>query len=253
MSIWLVFWLLLVVVFAGFVIWTSVILLRQKSAWKEYADKRKLRYKRGGLMQSPEVQGVIDNHRVSVFTSEHMVDNARNNRKLMAIEVNLNSVMPVAGGVASGGLVSVLKSMELKQEYAPKHERWNKAYVAMADSRGVMSRYLTDARVEALAGLMGLKHAWVILAFRDDKMLLRIDTADPLDSAAALDKIVKAMLAAAEALELGSGESKVLKSDAVKAEAQAVSLEVDDEALDVGGLQLEENENEVSSEESEKP
>ena len=252
MSIWLIFWLLLVAVFAGFVIWTTLILLRQKSAWKEYAVKRKLRYNRGGLMQSPDVQGVVGDHRITIFTSEHSNEDMRGSRKMTAIELNLNSEMPVTGGVASGEMIEILKGMELKQEFVPKHESWTKAYVCMADSRVVMERYLTAARVSALTELMQRKHTMVIFAFRDDKMLLRIDTADPLDSAAAVDKIVKSMLNVAQGLELQVGESKGLKSDAVRAEAETVSLEVEEDEIDLGGLQLE-DENEEASEESEKP
>lgn len=255
MSVWLVFWILLVFVFAGFVVWTSVILMRQKAAWREFAQKRKLRYGRGGLLQSPDVQGVINDHRVTIFTSEHMSEDMRGSRKLTAIEVNLNSEMPITGGVASGNMIPVLKTLALKQEYVPVHEDWHKAYVCMADRRSVISRYLSAARIAALTELMRMKHTWVILVFRDDRMLLRIDTANPLDSAAALDKIMKKMLTVAAVLELSSGEGKVLKSESVKAEAQAVSLEVDEGALEVSGLQLEEDsdEKDADSDESEKP
>jgi len=252
MSIWLVVWLLLVVIFAGFVIWTSLILMRQKSAWRDYATKRKLRYNPGGLMQSPDVQGVVGDHRVTIFTSEHSHESVRSSRKMTAIEVNLNSEMPIAGGAASGEMIEILKGMALKQEFVPKHEDWTKAYVCMADSRQVMERYLNDDRLEALTKLMRRKHTMVILAFREDKMLLRIDTADPFDSAAAVDKVVKAMLSVAVVLELGSGESKVLKSDAVRLEAEAISLEVDEEVMGASALQLE-DENDASSDEIEKP
>lgn len=239
LNIWLVFWLVLAVLLLGFLAWTFLILMRQKSAWKVYAGKRKIRYKSGPLMMSPSLQGSIGDHTVDVFSSEHLVEDARGSRKLTAVEVSLNSVMPVTGGVASGGMIPILKGLDLKQEYFPKFKAWKKSYVAAGANKGVLAAYLSDARLEALCGLMEIKNAWVILVFKDEAMLLRVDTPDPLDSAAALDKVVKQMLAAAKLLELKAGESERLKSEEVKAAAKNISLAVDDEAMDGAGSSFE--------------
>ena len=205
--------------------------MSQKRAWKVYAEKRKLRYKSISLMGGPELNGVIDEHTVGVFTSEHVSQDARGVRKLTAIEVNLNSVMPVSGGVASGGMIPIMKGLRFKQEYLPKHPSWKKSYVASASNKHVLQCYLNDARVEALSKLMEIPNSWVILIFKDDVMLLRIDLADPLHDPKRLDKRVKAMLNAAEVLELVQGEAARLKKEQVKASAKAIELEIDDDVL----------------------
>lgn len=242
MSIWIVSWFVLAGALLGFLAWTFLILMRQKSAWRVYATKRKLRYKAGPLMMSPEVQGTIGEHTVHIFSSEHVAEDIRGSRKLTAIEVSLNSVMPVTGGVASGGMIPILKSLDLKQEYTPKHDKWNKSYVAAGNNRYVLEAYLSNERLEALCDLMALRNVWFILVFKDDAMLLRVDTPDPLDEASDVDKLVKQMLAAAEVLELQSGESRHLKDAEVKSATKSVALDVDDDAFASGGFELEDTE-----------
>lgn len=224
MSVWFLLWLCLLLALVYFLGWTLLILLRQKAAWQKYAKARKLRYKSGSLMASPEMEGMIDEHSVTFFTSEHMVESARGSRKLTAIEVNLNSVMPIVGGVASGSMVPILSQMNLKQECQPKHKSWNESYMAAASSRLAMESYLSDARLEALCGLMQVKNAWTILVFKNEAMLLRIDIASPLDKASDIDKLTKKMLAAAKVLELGKGEAKALKALADKPAHEAAEM-----------------------------
>ncbi|MGB0719143.1 MAG: hypothetical protein ACPGRX_01635 [Bdellovibrionales bacterium] len=241
MSLWFILWLLMSLALLSFMGWTFVILMRQKQAWKTYAAKRKLRFKSLAFTAVPEMSGTIGDHTISFFSSEHANVNARGSRKLTAIEINLNSRMPTFGGVASGGMVPIMKELNLKQEYRPKHKAWNKSYIAAANNRAVLQAYLTDARVGALCDVMAVKNAWVILIFRDESMLLRVDTPDPLDSPAKIDALVKQMLATAEVLELKKGESEILKSEAVQSVVKSAGLEIDEAAFDAPiGLELEE-------------
>lgn len=243
MNIWFVLWLLLAVSLLGFFAWTFLILMRQKSAWKIYAQKRKMRFRPGTLMNSPEMQGAIGDHTVSVFTSEHISPDIRGSRKLTAIEVSLSSTMPVSGAVASGGMVPLVKELGLKQELRPKYDAWNPAYIAACNNRHVLSSYLNDTRLEALCGLMKDRMNWVIFVFRDEAMLLRVDTVDPLDNPKKLDDLIKAMLNVAKALELKPGEGKRLKSEMTKTISKNVELDVDDQSMEIAAdaLQLEED------------
>ncbi len=190
-------------------------------------------------MGAPEIGGTVGEHTVSIFASEHFSEDGRGSRRLTAIEVSLNSIMPIVGGVASGGMIPILKLLKLKQEYRPEHPEWNRAYLAAASNRYVMQEYMSDARVTALCELMKIKHSWAMFVFKDDAMLLRLDTPDPLDKPAKVDKLIKHMVDVAKVLELQPGESGRLKSDAVKSAAKDVSLDVDDEALEQAGTSFE--------------
>ncbi|MFK7839698.1 MAG: hypothetical protein AB8B83_05150 [Bdellovibrionales bacterium] len=243
MNFWLIIWLIFAVSLVLFFVWTFSILIAQKKAWADYAKKRKLRYRSQALMSGPELNGVMGDHTVGVFTSEHVSADARGSRKLTAIEVNLNTSMPIDGGIASGGMIPILKSLRFKNELFPKHKAWKKSYVASASHKGVLASYLTDERIEALCKLMEIPNSWVILVFKDDVILLRVDLADPLHNAKKLDHRIKTVLKAAKVCELSSGEQKRLKSDALKVEAQGIELDVDDSDLDAPvGLLLEDDE-----------
>jgi hypothetical protein len=240
LSIWFFLWLVLSAALLYFLGWTLYILYRQKQAWKVYAAARKLRYSATSLLASPEMSGIINNYTVSLFTGEHTSLDGRNTRKLTAIEVALSSRMPFEAGVGSGGMVPVVRSLGLKEEYAPAHPAWDKAWIAVTNSPGAMEVYLTPARVEALMSLMKMKQAWTVFVFRENVTLLRIDTPDALENPKNIDQLVKKMTDVAQVLELKVGEDTALKnalnrparkSVAPTASTRAVNLELESEEL----------------------
>ena len=241
MSIWFFVWLLLSATLLYIMGWTYFILHRQRQAWSAYAKRKHLRYKQNGNLDSPEMNGTIGAYTVSLFTGEHIADDRRNTRKLTAIEVQLSSVMPVEGGIASGGLVDIVREVSFKEEYRPKHERWDKSYIVSADSRGAMEIYLTKERLDVLTDLMAMKSAWTILIFKGDMTLLRIDTPDPLDNRKKLESLIAKVLEAAAALELKDGEGRMMKEQQIRRAAGQISLEIDDESLKNIGLELDDD------------
>ena len=194
-------------------------------------------------MDSPEIDGSIDGFKIDVFTSEHVAEGARSNRKLTAIEVSLHSVLPVDGAIASGGMVQLVKELGFKTEIKPEHELWNSSYVAAADNGRALKAYLTPERLDALLRMMRIKNSWMILIFRAERLLLRIDTPDPLTSEDYLSRLVDLMIKSAKALELKKGESAVLEREEAKGMVEESDLKLDDEDFGEGsGLSLEDEE-----------
>lgn len=243
MSVWLVLWVIVSVVLLGFLVWSLIVLQGQKSTWKTFASKHKLRYRSRGAMDSPEVDGSIDGYKVDIFTSEHTADNARSSRKLTAIEISLHSVMPVDGAVASAGMIPLVKELGFKTEVRPEHELWNRSYMAAGDNARAIKAYLTPERLDAIIRLMRIKHSWIILIFRAERMLLRIDTPDPLTSEDYLDRLIKLLIKSAKTFELKSGESGVIEREEAKGLAEDSNLTLDDgDVAGDSGLALEEDE-----------
>lgn len=247
MNIWLVLWIVLSLTLLGFLGWTLLILFRQKMAWKAYAEKHKLRYQPGKFVESPQMDGMIDGYQFSFFTSEHTSSDIRNSRKMTAVEVVLNGNFSVEGGVASAGMIPVLKSAGFKLEVSPEHEGWSKAYLAQADNRAAMEMYLSKERVQVLSKLMGLAHVWVVFIFRTNMALLRIDTPSAIDSAQQLESLVKILGGAARILELKDGESKLLKAEEAKAPIMEKAVEVDEKVFETTHLQLEDEDGEAET------
>ncbi len=249
MSIWLALWILISLALLGFLAWSLYVLHQQKTVWKKFAAENKLRYKKNETMQSPEMEGTIGKYKISFFTSEHQTPDARAYRKLTAIEVPLENIMPSEFGVASGGMIPVLKTLNFRTEVQPKSELWSKANMAVGENSHALKAYLTEERIAILTKMMRIKNTWVILICRKDRMLLRLDTANPLSSTAHLDKISKIMLQAAKILEVSGQEMNILKAEASREVVTKNTIVIeeskakdDDVAL---AFELEEDENEI--------
>ena len=236
MSIWIVLWLILSGTLLYFLGWTIFILLRQKQAWKTFAHKNNLRYEPNKFLSSPEMSGVIQDYTISFFTSEHTPADGRNPRKMSAVEISLASHMPFEGGIGSGGMVSLIRSLGFKEEYVPESPEWDNAWIAASASRSAMEAFITPERLKHIISLMKLKNALVIVLFRDETMLLRIDTPDPLDSTAKIEKMSKMMIETARVLELAKGEDGRLKLAATQKSRKVVTVDAPKED---GGLSLE--------------
>ncbi len=240
MSIWFVLWVLLSIALVVFMGWTLLIAYRQKKVWKDYAGKKKLRYKPKGFMSAPEMNGVLEGYTVSLFTGEHIATDMKGGRKLTAVELHLKSEMPVSLAVASGGLVSLVQGFGIGGEVKPDYPDWDEAYIAVSESPTVLKEYLTQERLKILTTLMKIRNIWLIFVVRGDTVLLRLDTPEPLDSAEKLDKLMRQIIKTASVLELNKGEGARLKSLSLKKDSASVVLEVSDD--ETHGLQLEEDE-----------
>lgn len=240
MTIWIVLWLVLSVTILYFLGWTIFILLRQKQAWKTFAHKNKLRFTPNKFLSSPEMSGVLNDYTISFFTSEHTPADGRNARKMAAIEISLSSRMPFDGSIGSGGMVPLVRALGFKEEYAPSSTEWDKTWIAAGSNRNALEAYLTPARLKAFTSLMKLKNAWAILIFRDDIMLLRFDTADPLDNVEKLERLVKIVTDTARMLELDKGEDGKIKHAMTQKPRQAAVVEATKEVASGLALELEE-------------
>jgi hypothetical protein len=245
-SIWILVWIILSVIMVAFLLWTAGVMLKQKSAWKAFASKHKLRYRAHKFMDAPEMDGMIEGYKFNFFPSEHLSNDIKGKRSLMAIEVTLNTKLPAEGTVASEGLVPVAKEIGFRAELTPKIKGWDSNYIALTDNKPVMEEYLTDERLDVLMRLMKVKGIWVMLIAVQDTLLLRVDMPDPLMTADKLEKTKQRLLLAAKILELKDGESKRLKTAEATTKKRDISLRVDENTIaDLSGLQLEDDDEEV--------
>lgn len=215
--------------------------MRQKKSWRDFAKKHKLRYKNASMMMSPQVSGVYKDYPIWVFTGEHESERGGANRKLTAIEIELESRMPVSGAIASGGMVRIVQEMGYSDEYVPTYKGWKGDYIVRGDDKYIMGEYLTEDRVAALCALMETKTFWLIFIFKGNDTILRIDTPEPFESEEKLTKTIDLLIDAAKKLELRKGEVTRLKTKKSQRQ-EAARVEIEDGALDSIGLELEEDE-----------
>ncbi len=239
LTFWFLIWLALSVGVLGFAGWTVFVLQSQKLTWQNFAKKYKLRYTAKAFLQSPDVSGTVEGYTVDLFSGEHVAEDFRGTRKLSAMEIKLSSTMPFEAAIGSGGMVPVIRQLNMKEELTLEHEGWSPSFIAASNNKPALQAYMTPERLAALTGLMKIKNSWVIFIFRGDTMLLRFDTADALHEMPKLEKLLQKMIAVARVLELGKGEEARLKmAEAQKPAPGVVVLKADDQNLG-GGLELE--------------
>ncbi|PCK00444.1 MAG: hypothetical protein COA45_01305 [Zetaproteobacteria bacterium] len=192
------------------------------------------------------MNGAVDGYNISFFTSEHSELDARSERRLTAIEINLHTGLSVASAIASGGMSMVVDTLDLHKEYKPpntdgKRKSWDNSYVIRTQDILYIQEYLSGERLDSIIGLMEIEKAWVILLFFEDTGLLRIDTPLPLDTPQKVDAIVKQMVNVARTLEMADGEEKDILRKMPKANRKKqATLEIDDDLLnDDIGFELE--------------
>ena len=241
-SIWLLIWIIVSIGLLGFSIWTFIILMRQKKSWRDFAKKHKLRYSNASLMVSPKVSGIYKEYSVSVFTGHHESERGASNRQLTAIEIALESKMPIAGAVASGAMVGIVQELDYSEEHVPNYKFWNSDNITRSEDKHIMAEYLDETRAKALCDLMDNKKFWVIFIFRGNDTILRIDTPDPFDNEEKLTKTIDNLIDVAKLLELKKGESGRLKTEGAKRSSETARVDIEDDQMEALGLELEEDE-----------
>lgn len=232
MSVWFILWVLISAALIVFSVWTMVILYQQKKSWRLFARKNKLRYRSKALMLSPEIHGVYKGYSIGVFTSEHMMPDGRTDRKMTAIEVEMESRMPIGGAMGSKGMVAIIQKLDFSDTYQPDDERWDTENIIRCDDKKIIQAYLDDSRLAALLKLMEMKNAWMLFIFKGNDTILRIDTPDPLEGSGKLEKTIDMMIEVAQALELRKGEGKNLAAYKSQREARGARVDVDEKALE---------------------
>lgn len=240
MSVYFFVWLSISLFLISFWAWTLIVVLRQKGAWKLYAEKRGMRFHDTGMFSTPLVSGAVEGYGVSLFASEHSELDARSSRRLTAIEVSLQSTLPFLCTAASGGMVHVVDAFDIRHEYKPSVKGWDNSYILRTSDLKMAQAYFSLERMEKILALMAIDRSWVILAFVGDRGILRLDTPYPIDNPKDLDQLIKQMIAAARCLEMKKGEDKDLLRKQTEGAGNQPFLDVDDDLLDDHlGLELE--------------
>lgn len=184
-------------------IWSAQILFRQKAAWRTFATKMGLTYQRGPtLLSSPIVGGNVGKYGFGLFSEERPAADARGQRFNTVIELALRKGMPTVGAIGTEGMAKIIEQLSgMTETISIKDPDWDATWVVRTQDASLLEPYMTQARIDVLKKIFRMKIMAALFVFDKEDAVLRIETADPLQNAEKIEKIVKGMCAQLELLD----------------------------------------------------
>lgn len=218
MSLWVLLWFVLSFILLGTTIWSTVILVQQKAAWKKFAQKHKLTFTSGKFFQPAGVEGVMEGYNVSLFTATQQREDARKNRQLTVMQVNVNQ--PFVDGIASGTdeILPFLQSLDGITPHDMKSDKWNKKNHIRTRNKKAVDAYLSDERVALLSDILSMPNADVLVMLDENEGVFRFETSNPLMDAEKIETLFNKLFARIKKLQPDEAELKKLVEMSVKRE-----------------------------------
>ena len=199
---WLFLWFLLSVVILGTTVWSTIILVQQKQAWKEYAQKKGLVFTANKFLEPCSMEGVIDSiYQLSFFTATQVKEDSRKNRQITVLQVNVESAFtqPIAMGTTEMHLF--IQSLEDTKPFKVENKSWSKDYLVRVNNSESAGSYLTDERLKILDGVLKMPNADILIILNEKEGIFRFETSNPLKDAKQIDSIVTKLIKRVEKLK----------------------------------------------------
>jgi len=214
LSIWIFIWLVVSAILIGATVWSASILFKQKKAWAAYAKKKGFTFDKGTFMGPAQMQGAIGKYELAFFTAERQDADVRKRRYVTVLEIQLPGLVDGAAAGTSE-MVPFLKTLTRLTPREIKSDKWNPAFRFFSHNDKAMDAYLTEERIEALSQILGTKVAQsadILIMFDGNEGLIRVETSDPLEHPAKIDRLVKHLLKNTQTLLPDDNEKKKLES-----------------------------------------
>ena len=190
MSIWLIIWVFLVVFICGVFFWSMQILIKQKKAWADFANKNGLQYTRGAIMKSPIVQGIYKTFPLTIYSEEQPTIDQRGRQFRTIIQIELPPGMPVEGVVASSSNREFVEGLiDLVEVVKVDYPGWNDSILVKARSADLLKPFLNNERCRTLLALMTIKSISCVFIFDPTSTFLRLESTDPFHESGKLERI----------------------------------------------------------------
>lgn len=207
---WILLWVVLSAILLGSTAWSLQILLRQKKAWEKFAKDRNFSFRKGTFMGPAEMNGVINDYKISFFTAQRDSADVRTRRFVTAIEIDLGQGLFDGGVVGTKEMMPFMQSLEKCHPYKVEGEGWGTEYHIFVKHDAPAQAYFTGERLEYISQLMKTRNADVLLIFNHTEVVLRLETIDPMQDPEKIDKILKRQIALFDKIRLNEDQRKDL-------------------------------------------
>ena len=217
---WFLVWFLLSAILLGATLWSTVILVQQKQAWRAYAKRKDLRFTPNKFFEPGELEGVLDGYNISFFTAMQEKEDARKNRQVTVMQIATNKKFVNGIGAGTFEMRPFLKLLEALSPHEIKSASWNKDHDLRSRNKKSVTAYLTEERVKIISSILTMPNTNVLILMDQNEAVFRFETNNPLTDEKKIDAIVSKLYARIEKLKPSEEELAKL----AKLEDEADSL-----------------------------
>lgn len=252
MSLWFLLWFVLAFILIGATVWSTIILIQQKNAWRNFAKKKGLVFTPNKFFEPPSLEGVINGYNISFFSATQQNPDSRKDRQVTVMQVNVNDSF--VDGIACGTeqMLPFLQTLEAITPHDVKQGKWNKKFHIRTRNKKAVDAYLTEERIKALQSVLNMPNADILIILDDAEGMFRFETPNPFNDESTVENTLKKLFARIKVLQPSEDEFKTL--DQIPKDAPVVAEDakkVEDEAEDVKAETVQpENQKENSEEKS---
>jgi hypothetical protein len=205
--VWLFIWLALAVLILVVTFWTYAILIKQKSVWAAFAERYNLKLRKQGFFISPIIEGQFKELDLQVFSERQTMPDGRGHQYRSVIQFVLPPNMPTDGVIASRYFTPFVGDLNLPKKWKlPKEMKWEEEPLARVGVAARLKTFLTEDRMRALEVVANIKKSTFVFIFDETEGYLRVESPDPLDDGARMDKIVHKLYSIAMILSVKDDE-----------------------------------------------
>lgn len=211
MSIWFLLWFVLAVIIIGATLWSTIILIQQKQAWKSYAAKKGFNFTPNKFFEPAVMEGTMGDYTVSFFTAVEQNEDSRKNRQITVAQINAN--FPFSSGIGAGSpkMLAFLQALETIKPYDVDSKVWQKKNHIYVEDQKTASSFLTEARLKIINDLLSFPKANVIILLDQNEGVFRFETSNPLHDQKKIEAFVTKVIARIEKLRPSEEEAKNIK------------------------------------------
>ncbi|HEY0901200.1 MAG TPA: hypothetical protein VGD95_03670 [Micavibrio sp.] len=211
---WIFLWFVASAFILGVFGWSLVILQQQKRAWSSFAQKHNLSYVPGKVVDAPAMKGAIYGYQVAFFPDYQATQDVRNQRLITTLEFDLGAPVYVRGIVSTADYAGFVAEQDLNGSFEIDYPGWDKTRIVRSNQIERFQKYLTADRLEFLHSIMTMKNSTALIYCDDDRVVLHIETTDPIRNAERFEKIVQKITSSFARMKLTEEERAAFTSAA---------------------------------------
>lgn len=212
MSLWFLLWFILSFILLGATCWSTIILMQQKQAWKDYAARKGLSFTPNKFFEPASVEGAFDGYNVALFTGVQQNPDARKNRQRTILQVTCNQPFVDGVGACTQEVYTFLQSLNALSPHEVKVGKWNKNYYIHSRHKAAVDAYFNEERVSVLNGILSMPNADILVLLSAQDGVFRFETANPLKNANQVESLIKKLMVRIEKLKPSAEEIATFKS-----------------------------------------